>query len=53
MHEEPIKFTMLELWYNIGEMNDRKTVLVVEMGTSPVVMAETKKEKRNEVRYDA
>jgi hypothetical protein len=31
----------LELWYNIGEMNGKKTVLVVGMGTSPAVMTET------------
>ena len=38
-------FARLELWYNIGEMNNKKIVLVVGMGTSPAVMTETKKEK--------
>ena len=38
-------FARLELWYNIGEMNDKKIVLVVGMGTAPAVMMETKKEK--------
>ena len=34
-------FARLELWYNIGEMNNKKIVLVVGMVTSPAVMTET------------